>query len=100
MSLVRFTLAAGLVLVLASPVLALSAQQEKMKTCNVDAKTKSLKGPDRKTFMSECLKSDGAAAEKTLTAQQEKMKTCNADATAKTLKGKERRAFMSTCLKG
>ena len=100
MSLVRLTLAAGLAFGLCSPVYALTAQQEKMKTCNTDAKTKKIKGADRKTFMSECLKSDSATAEKALTAQQEKMKTCNADATAKSLKGKERRTFMSTCLKG
>jgi hypothetical protein len=33
-----------------------STQQEKMKTCNADAKTKALKGPERKAFMSDCLK--------------------------------------------
>lgn len=32
------------------------AQQEKMKSCNADAKAKALKGAERKTFMSECLK--------------------------------------------
>lgn len=31
-------------------------QQDKMKTCNADAKTKALKGADRKAFMSSCLK--------------------------------------------
>ena len=31
-------------------------QQNKMKTCNADAKTKDLKGDERKKFMSECLK--------------------------------------------
>lgn len=36
--------------------------QEKMKSCNADAKTKSLKGDARKTFMSSCLKNDDAAA--------------------------------------
>lgn len=82
------------------PAQALTAQQEKMKTCNTDARTEKLKGADRKTFMSECLKSDGPTAKRTLTAQQEKMKTCNADAKTKALKGKERRTFMSTCLKG
>jgi hypothetical protein len=30
-------------------------QQEKMKQCNADAKTKGLTGADRKTFMSSCL---------------------------------------------
>ena len=33
-----------------------TAQQNKMKTCNADAKTKDLKGDDRKKFMSDCLK--------------------------------------------
>ncbi len=31
-------------------------QQDKMKTCNADAKTKNLKGDERKKFMSSCLK--------------------------------------------
>lgn len=65
-------------------------QQEKMKTCNADAKTKELKGDERKAFMSDCLKAGNS--------QQNKMKTCNADPQAKTLKGEERKAFMSKCL--
>jgi hypothetical protein len=81
--------------------LAATPQQERMKTCNVDAKSQELKGDARKTFMSGCLKGETAAApEKSLTPQQEKMKTCNTDASAKSLKGKERSSFMSTCLKG
>jgi hypothetical protein len=87
------------------PVLAATPQQEKMKSCNADAKTKALKGAERKKFMSECLSDKGAAAapaaeEKKLTPQQEKMKTCNADAKTKALKGAERKKFMSDCLKG
>ena len=39
-----------------------ATQQEKMKTCNSDAKTKSLSGDARKAFMSTCLKGDGAGA--------------------------------------
>ena len=67
-----------------------------MKSCNADASAKSLKGDERKAFMSSsCLKAGGSKA----ATQQEKMKTCNADATAKALKGDERKAFMSTCLK-
>ena len=65
-------------------------QQNKMKTCNADAKDK--KGDERKKFMSECLKAKPEA-----TAQQTKMKTCNAD--AKDKKGDERKKFMSECLK-
>ena len=33
-----------------------TAQQQKMKTCNAEAKTKELKGDERKAFMSACLK--------------------------------------------
>ena len=33
-----------------------STQQNKMKACNADAKTKGLKGDERKKFMSACLK--------------------------------------------
>ncbi|MBF8745971.1 phosphate starvation-inducible protein PsiF [Pseudomonas putida] len=68
---------------------AATAQQEKMKTCNAEATEQTLKGDERKAFMSKCLK----------TTQQEKMKICNAKATEQTLKGDERKAFMSDCLK-
>ena len=67
-----------------------TAQQQLMGTCNAEAKTKELKGDDRKSFMSSCL-SDGRKR------QQERMKACNVDATGK--KGDERKAFMSECLK-
>ncbi|MGE8406497.1 MAG: PsiF family protein [Pseudomonas sp.] len=80
-------------LLMASQGFAATAQQEKMKTCNADATAKTLKGDERKAFMSECLKAKPA------TTQQDKMKTCNADAGAKALKGDERKAFMSDCLK-
>ena len=32
------------------------SQQNRMKTCNADAKAKGLKGDERKAFMSDCLK--------------------------------------------
>ncbi len=81
-----------------------------MKDCNAQAKTKALKGDDRKAFMKTCL--SGASADASAAAaapaaplspkeaQQQKMKDCNAQATAKTLKGADRKSFMSTCLKG
>ena len=77
-------------------------QQNKMVTCNADAKTKELKGDERKKFMSECLSAKPAAeptAAESGTPQQNKMKTCNADAKTKDLKGDERKKFMSECLK-
>ena len=35
--------------------LAQNSQQEKMTSCNADAKAKGLKGDDRKSFMKSCL---------------------------------------------
>jgi hypothetical protein len=40
----------------AKPSEAKTAQQSRMKSCNADAKAKSLKGDERKAFMGECLK--------------------------------------------
>ncbi len=86
-----------------------NTQQAKMTTCNADAKTKGLKGDERKAFMKSCLSEKGASATSgsaaaapsaTLNAQQEKMKSCNADAKTKGLKGTERKAFMKSCLSG
>ncbi|MCX2897203.1 PsiF family protein [Pseudomonas mandelii] len=88
-------------LLLCSQGFAATAQQNKMTTCNADATAKSLKGDERKTFMSTCLKAAPAANDegKVLTPQQEKMKTCNATAATQALKGDARKAFMSECLK-
>ena len=36
----------------------LTAQQEKMKTCNRDASDKNLKGDARRAFMSDCLRAE------------------------------------------
>ena len=69
-----------------------TAQQSKMKTCNMEAKD--MKGDERKAKMKECLSAKPAAAPAT---QQSKMKTCNVEAKGK--KGDERKAFMSECLK-
>jgi len=92
---------------------AVNSQQQKMKDCNAQAKTKALTGADRKTFMKTCLSGStaaaaaaapaadaGAAVSSAKATQQQKMKDCNAQATAKTLKGDDRKTFMSTCLKG
>ncbi|CNI96766.1 PsiF family protein [Yersinia mollaretii] len=82
-----------------TPSPAQAAQQQKMTDCNQQAATKSLKGDERKAFMSQCLKAKPVPDEKALTPQQQKMKSCNADAATKALKGDERKTFMSACLK-
>ncbi len=81
------------------PAQAENTQQERMTSCNADAKAKGLKGAERKAFMKSCLSGKEEAKPK-LNSQQEKMKSCNADATAKKLKGDDRKKFMSECLKG
>ena len=48
-------LAAALLVSVSSVAQAENTQQDKMKTCNADAKTKNLKGDDRKAFMKTCL---------------------------------------------
>jgi hypothetical protein len=83
---------------LSMSVQAENTQQDKMKCCNAEAKTQSLSGDARKSFMKTCLSNQPAAPK--LNSQQEKMKQCNADAKAKGLSGAERKTFMSTCLKG
>ena len=92
-------IAAAALLLLSMSVDAQNAQQAKMKTCNADAKTQSLSGDARKSFMKTCLSNQPAVAPK-LNSQQQKMKQCNADAKTRKLTGMDRKSFMSTCLKG
>ena len=73
----------------------LTAQQERMKSCNAEAGDKQMKGEERRQFMSQCLKSGGDGK---MTAQQKKMGTCNRAASDRKLKGDERRAYMKDCL--
>ena len=80
-----------------------TAQQDRMKSCNADAATKSLAGEARQRFMSDCLSGKTAAAapaQPQMTAQQERMKSCNAEAATKNLSGEPRQRFMSSCLSG
>lgn len=42
-----------------APSPAQAAHQQRMKTCNAEAKEKGIKGEERKTFMSACLKNKG-----------------------------------------
>lgn len=75
-------------------------QQQKMTVCNKEASTKALKGDERKTFMSNCLKKDAPTQDaKALTPQQQKMRECNAQAAQQSLKGDDRKKFMGGCLK-
>ena len=76
-----------------------NSQQDKMTSCNADAKAKNLSGDDRKAFMKTCLSAAPRPAAP-LNSQQQKMKDCNASAKTQALSGDARKQFMSNCLKG
>jgi hypothetical protein len=86
----------------------LTTQQLRMKNCNAEARTQSLKGDERKAFMSTCLKGgsgdlaarDEAKPAATPSPAQLKRKACSAEAKAQGLKGDERKAFVSECVSG
>ncbi len=75
-------------------------QQDRMRSCNEEAKKQDLHGEDRKDFMSACLSGHASDGEHNMTAQQGKMRECHKEAKDKNLKGDDRKKFMSDCLKG
>ena len=75
----------------AQPSAAQQAQQNRMRSCNGAASTRSLKGDARQTFMSSCLAGK--------TDPNLMMKACNAQASQDKITGDTRRNYMSACLK-
>lgn len=81
------------------------SQQDRMRSCNKEAKEKALKGDERRAFMSSCLSSGKKDGDKTggaATASDEarlRKKQCTADAKEKSLTGDERKAFIADCVK-
>jgi len=73
-----------------------ATQQEKMRSCSAEAKGKSLKGEERREFMSQCLSSTPEEKQERL-ALKEKTRACTAEARSKGLKGDERRSFIEQC---
>ncbi|MBS0969558.1 phosphate-starvation-inducible protein PsiF [Chimaeribacter arupi] len=71
--------------------------QQKMTDCEQQATMQSLKGEDRKKFMSQCLPAQVNPA-KELTPHQLKMQACNQDADKQDITGDARKTFMSQCL--
>ena len=93
------SVAACVIAAFAMNVHADNSQQDKMTSCNADAKAKNLSGDDRKAFMKTCLSAAPPPAAP-LNSQQQKMKDCNASAKTQALTGDARKTFMSNCLKG
>lgn len=78
----------------------ITAQQQRMTTCNQQATAQTIKGDERKTYMNNCLKnSESQPADKSLTPQQQKMKLCNSEADIQILSNDARKTFISNCLK-
>jgi len=82
----------------------LTTQQQRMKNCNAEAKAQSLKGDERRGFMSTCLKGGStelaARTDKPAAPSpaQLKRKACGAEAKEKGLKGDERKNFVRECI--
>lgn len=82
----------------------LTAQQLRMKNCNAEAKSQSLKGEERKAFMSTCLRGGKAVASNDAekaspSLAQIKRKACNDDAKSQGLKGDARKDFVRSCVR-
>ncbi|MBS0324016.1 MAG: phosphate starvation-inducible protein PsiF [Proteobacteria bacterium] len=69
------------------------AQQEKMKSCNAEAKSKTLKGAERKTFMKGCLSGATSAAKPA----EAKAPGCADQAKEKKLAGAAQASFVKKC---
>ena len=86
-ALVSFAIAAGSAFAAdekKAPSAAQKAQQEKMKSCNAQAKNK--KGDERKAFMKECLSGDTGGAS-----------ACETKAAEKKLAGAAKTSFVKKC---
>ncbi|MBM3488142.1 MAG: phosphate starvation-inducible protein [Alphaproteobacteria bacterium] len=72
-------------------------QQDRMRSCDAQARRQNLEGDARQKFMSDCLAGRPAAQP---SPQQARMRACNAQASRQNLQGDARRNFMADCLKG
>ena len=94
LALITATFALGSVNALAASE-AQKAQQEKMKSCNADAKAKNLSGPARKDFMKSCLSGGEAAPGAAAPNAQCEEKAMGKN--GKPLAGAAKGAFMKKC---
>ena len=89
-----------------APAKQLTPQQQKMATCSHQAGEKGLKGQERRTFLSGCLKRDGAVTASATPAANsagstpEKKESCRAQAKRQHLTGSARKDFLGSCEQG
>ena len=75
-----------------------TTQQTKMGTCNADAKTKALKGDERKAFMKDCLSAKPADGAASATAAPDANPVCEKSAADKKLHGAAKKAHVKKCM--
>lgn len=75
-----------------------TAQQTKMGTCNAEAKTKALKGDERKAFMKDCLSAKPADGAATAAAAPAENTMCEKSAADKKLHGAAKKAHIKKCM--
>lgn len=97
-SLVALGLALSMGVAHAAEEKAKTAQQTKMTTCNADAKTKGLKGDERKAFMKECLSAKSAAPGATAAAPAAASPACEKSAADKKLAGAAKKSYIKKCM--
>ncbi len=75
-----------------------TTQQTKMGTCNADAKTKALKGDERKAFMKGCLSGKPADAAAAAAPAPAENAVCEKSAADKKLHGAAKNAHVKKCM--
>src|SRR3954465_4665422 len=75
----------------------LTADQQRLRACNTQAKHKGLEKTARSRFITDCL--NGRKGARPLTPIQAKNQACTKEADSRKLEGAARRGFMSDCTK-
>src|SRR2546423_13847041 len=75
----------------------LTPEQQRLRSCNTQAKAKGLSARERSRFITDCL--NGRKGERPLTPIQAKNEACTKEADGRGLQGAARRGFMSECTK-
>jgi hypothetical protein len=75
----------------------LTPEQQRLRSCNTQAKAKGLSARERSRFITDCL--NGRKGKRPLTPLQARNEACTKEADGRHLEGAERRGFMSDCNK-
>ena len=75
----------------------LTPDQQRVRSCNTQAKAKGLEARERSRFITDCL--NGRKGHRPLTPIQAKNEACTKEADGRRLEGAARRGFMSECVK-